>query len=119
MRIQKKFFVLGVIVLLVAGGAVMMSGTAGKSSKAGEAARARDVYYCPMHPTYTADKPGTCPICNMNLVKREPASEQRSAAGSRKPTKEICYLHNCPMVHQGKPCPMLVVAAEGEKVTCP
>jgi multidrug efflux pump subunit AcrA (membrane-fusion protein) len=25
-------------------------------------------YYCPMHPTYTSDKPGDCPICNMRLV---------------------------------------------------
>lgn len=25
-------------------------------------------YHCPMHPTYTSDKPGECPICGMNLV---------------------------------------------------
>lgn len=31
----------------------------------------QDIYYCPMHPSYTSDKPGTCPICNMNLVKRK------------------------------------------------
>lgn len=29
------------------------------------------VYYCPMHPGYTSDKPGDCPICNMKLVKKE------------------------------------------------
>lgn len=28
-------------------------------------------------------------------------------------------MHNCPMAHEGKPCPMLVVAKEGEKVDCP
>lgn len=28
-------------------------------------------YYCPMHPNYTADKPGTCPICGMDLVLKE------------------------------------------------
>ena len=28
------------------------------------------VYYCPMHPTYTSDRPGDCPICNMKLVKK-------------------------------------------------
>jgi len=32
----------------------------------------RDVYYCPMHPQYTSDRPGNCPICSMQLVKREP-----------------------------------------------
>ncbi len=30
-----------------------------------------EVYLCPMHPTYTSDKPGDCPICGMRLVKRE------------------------------------------------
>ena len=25
-------------------------------------------YFCPMHPTYTSDRPGDCPICNMKLV---------------------------------------------------
>lgn len=28
-------------------------------------------------------------------------------------------MHNCPMVREGRPCPMLVVAKEGESVTCP
>ena len=31
----------------------------------------KEVYYCPMHPHYTSDHPGKCPICNMNLVKKE------------------------------------------------
>jgi len=26
------------------------------------------IYHCPMHPTYTSDKPGDCPICGMKLV---------------------------------------------------
>jgi Cu(I)/Ag(I) efflux system membrane fusion protein len=25
------------------------------------------LYHCPMHPSYTNDKPGDCPICNMKL----------------------------------------------------
>jgi Cu(I)/Ag(I) efflux system membrane fusion protein len=29
------------------------------------------MYYCPMHPNYTSDKPGQCPICGMNLVPME------------------------------------------------
>ncbi|MCK9603536.1 MAG: efflux RND transporter periplasmic adaptor subunit, partial [Candidatus Omnitrophica bacterium] len=39
------------------------------------------LYYCPMHPTYTSDRPGDCPICNMKLVKRE---EAKAAAGAAK-----------------------------------
>jgi Cu(I)/Ag(I) efflux system membrane fusion protein len=36
-------------------------------------------YHCPMHPTYTSDKPGDCPICNMSLTPI-PAD---TAAGSK------------------------------------
>jgi hypothetical protein len=32
----------------------------------------KDVYYCPMHPQIQSNKPGTCPICNMNLEKKAP-----------------------------------------------
>ena len=97
------------------------------------------LYYCPMHPAYTSDKPGDCPICNMKLVKKEneeisspsalpvPPQWRDGSADSRadgkrekvRGAKDICYLHNCPMMHDGKPCPMLVVAKEGEKVICP
>ncbi len=30
---------------------------------------ARVGYTCPMHPEITSDKPGTCSICKMDLVK--------------------------------------------------
>ena len=102
MRIQKKFLIPGVIAILIVGAAVIIDGKQGKS------AHEQSVYYCPMHPTYTSDKPGDCPICNMKLVKKE---------GQKK--KDICYLHNCPHARDGKPCPMLVVSKEGEKVICP
>jgi Cu(I)/Ag(I) efflux system membrane fusion protein len=32
-------------------------------------------YICPMHPTYTADRAGECPICGMNLVLAEDEGE--------------------------------------------
>jgi hypothetical protein len=28
------------------------------------------IYTCPMHPEIISDKPGTCPKCGMNLVKK-------------------------------------------------
>jgi RND family efflux transporter MFP subunit len=59
---------------------------------------AKDVYYCPMHPDYKSDKPGTCPICNMNLVKKEPekeagAPEQTAQATPEKATGERKILY--------------------------
>ena len=32
---------------------------------------AKDMYTCPMHPQIIRDKPGKCPICGMELVKKE------------------------------------------------
>lgn len=34
------------------------------------------IYLCPMHPTYTSDRPGDCPICSMRLVKREQGNKK-------------------------------------------
>jgi Cu(I)/Ag(I) efflux system membrane fusion protein len=34
------------------------------------------VYTCPMHPEIIKDKPGSCPICGMDLVKKETAGKK-------------------------------------------
>ncbi len=31
----------------------------------------KELYYCPMHPHFTSDRPGDCKICGMSLVKKE------------------------------------------------
>ncbi len=33
------------------------------------------VYTCPMHPEVAADKPGSCPVCGMALVKKKTAPD--------------------------------------------
>ena len=38
-------------------------------------------YVCPMHPQIVRNEPGSCPICGMALVKREPVAE---TTGERK-----------------------------------
>jgi len=38
-----------------------------------------DTYTCPMHPQIVRDGPGKCPICGMNLVKREAPSPHGTA----------------------------------------
>lgn len=39
-----------------------------------------EIWYCPMHPNYTSDRPGQCPICHMDLLlqKAKPSSPQVS-----------------------------------------
>ena len=74
------------------------------------AATSKDTYYCPMHPQYQSERPGTCPICNMNLEKAVPAKEatsrpQTSAATDKKDVYD-CPMH--PQIHSDKPgtCPI-------------
>ncbi len=38
------------------------------------------IYYCPMHPNYTSDKPGECPICGMNLVPKKKDTKEEIKA---------------------------------------
>lgn len=77
-----KAIVAIVLVLLVAGAGVYMW-RAGEHvhTEAGPAEQAV-IYYCPMHPTVTSDKPGNCPICGMKLVKRETPAEQLAGSGA-------------------------------------
>jgi hypothetical protein len=34
------------------------------------AAQVKEIYYCTMHLDQTSDKPGNCPVCGMNMVKK-------------------------------------------------
>lgn len=47
------------------------------------AIKTKEIYYCPMHPGFTSDKPGDCAICGMKLAKKENAG-----------TAEILYYRN-------------------------
>ncbi len=49
--------------------AVPPSGSSGQANKP----PAAEVWTCPMHPEISRPGPGKCPICGMNLVKREGA----------------------------------------------
>lgn len=46
-------------------------------------------YSCPMHPSIQSEKPGVCPTCKMDLVKKAAAAktEQRSVS-------YVCPMHN-------------------------
>ena len=67
--IQIKSLIILMIVLLVA--------CSKKTDHAGH-----DQYTCPMHPTIIQDKPGTCQVCRMDLVKKGlPGQEVKITAG--------------------------------------
>ncbi len=71
------------------------------SRRPGGAATARSkqaVYLCPMHPSYTSDKPGECPICGMAL---EPAARgdthaEHSAAAPEGDVPGLAGVHISP-----------------------
>ncbi len=72
------------------------------------------IYICPMHPQIRSEKPGTCPICNMNLEKMEDSQATPDSAGkpaSEKRTDSPHVIYYCPMhpqVQSDKPgtCPI-------------
>lgn len=92
--------------------AIVISGC-GRAESANKAMQEKTIYYCPMHPTYTSDRPGDCPICNMKLVKRVAVE----TSPDEKKLEEICIEHECTMNN----CEMKVVTSikPGEKVSCP
>ena len=55
------------------------------------------LYHCPMHPSYTSDKPGECPICGMSL-ELIPADEhaQQVAAGGDGDVPGLSSVHITP-----------------------
>jgi membrane fusion protein, copper/silver efflux system len=70
----------------------------------------KDIYYCPMHPQIQSDKPGTCPICNMNLEIKAPdkgAASKQTSAGQTK-AKDLYYCPMHPQIQSDKPgtCPI-------------
>ena len=104
---QKKSRLVFILVLL----ALFVGGNVFLSTFSKTKGMEKSMYYCPMHPTYTSDRPGDCPICNMRLVKKESEdAKQRSSSKS-----SVCVRHNCRIAN----CPMDVVAKPGTKARCP
>ena len=45
------------------------------------------IYQCPMHPSYTSDKPGECPICGMTLEPVESSGPDGGAGAASGPSR--------------------------------
>lgn len=113
---RRLFSIFVLIVIILTGSVIAFRSLQHLSIREAKPAE-KAVYYCPMHPNYTSDRPGTCPICNMSLVKREvsehktePMDMSQHAASAGKATApktftvaelmamkphEICLLHKC------------------------
>ena len=78
-NIRRVVAVLAVLAALTAAGAACRSTEPGATAKAPVATHR---YHCPMHPTVVSDKPGSCPICGMDLV---PIDETPSAGPAGMP----------------------------------
>jgi Cu(I)/Ag(I) efflux system membrane fusion protein len=79
MNWKKIFFIL--VVAALAGGAGLWYGRQqGPSAVSTTNPVAR--FFCPMHPQITADKPGECPICGMDLVPVKAVADAASATSA-------------------------------------
>lgn len=70
MRITKKTAALVLVLLLVVAGGFWSWRHFGHFHEGEKAAQGAVEYTCPMHPFVVKDKPGSCPICAMELVKK-------------------------------------------------
>ncbi|MGE0453307.1 MAG: efflux RND transporter periplasmic adaptor subunit [Vicinamibacteria bacterium] len=72
-----------------------------ESPGAKQADAARASYHCPMHPHYTSEHPGKCPICGMDLVPSERAQPQAQPSRERK----VAYYRSPmdPAIHSAVP----------------
>lgn len=80
--------------VLVSGGAAVVATRGGRAAQGNDAKTAK--YHCAMHPTYTSDEPGDCPICGMKLVPIEGAGGA-SQAGSARPGERKIAFYRSPM----------------------
>ncbi|MDP2942705.1 MAG: efflux RND transporter periplasmic adaptor subunit [Candidatus Omnitrophota bacterium] len=71
------------------------------STQSGSQNLAKEIYFCPMHPDFTSDKPGSCAICGMDLVKKE-SQDRKPKAGKNK----ILYYRNPMDPEATSPVPM-------------
>lgn len=77
--------------------ALALAALAGLAGCRGENHAEGEVWYCPMHPDYVADHPGACPICHMDLVKRD---------GEKPAEVWVCPMHPEVVRHEPGRCPI-------------
>ncbi|HEY5975268.1 MAG TPA: efflux RND transporter periplasmic adaptor subunit [Geobacteraceae bacterium] len=96
-RYPKLLAVLVVLIVTGGGGYYVLhrSGHQHDPAEGGKQAAGKVQYTCPMHPFIVKDQPGTCPICNMELVKKTegaqatPAEQAKLGEVALSPTQQV------------------------------
>ena len=82
---RPRWWIALLVILLGLGAAGVLSywGFLEKEDASADASSEAGTYYCPMHPSFTSDEPGNCPICSMKLVPLEnaPANHEHAEDG--------------------------------------
>ena len=73
MKTVKLFFTVAILLVTVSFASAQSTKNTQPKSKTDTTAKA--VYTCPMHPEVISDKPGKCPKCGMDLVKKKTAKD--------------------------------------------
>lgn len=86
MKLPRGKIVMGIVLLAALFGGLAVARLSRQVGHTGHAEQAA-LYYCPMHPDYTSGRPGQCPICHMDLVKREPEEKAAQPEASAAPVQ--------------------------------
>ncbi|HWQ92056.1 MAG TPA: efflux RND transporter periplasmic adaptor subunit [Clostridia bacterium] len=93
---RNKYFSMLLLAIAIAVGMTV----SGCSKSDSTAPGGKQMYHCPMHPTYVSDRPGDCPICNMKLVPirdDQPAPKAMASAPAEKTAHIKVGQFYCPM----------------------
>lgn len=77
-----SYLLVAFVSLLMGASAAWLVGRSGGHAGQPAAEKPAARYHCAMHPTYTSDHPGDCPICGMKLVPMEATAPASPAAAS-------------------------------------
>ena len=88
---RNKIFLALILVLFLGSSGMIGLSLVFAQEKAGQHS-GKAVYFCPMHPQITSDRKGSCPICGMDLVKKEEGADV--AAVPEKKERKILFYRN-------------------------
>lgn len=75
---MKKIYLLIAIIILVLFGVYSYKSFFNKHEETAKKEEKKQIYTCPMHPQIISDKPGSCPICGMDLVPVQSIGKKES-----------------------------------------